>query len=267
MELNRAHRVRAAVAEEAARERTSVSVMHVCRAAACLVAADGVGIGVIDPRSQVYEPVQAVGALGEALAELQATLGEGPGTSALREGRPVLVPDLRAGGTGRRWPLLAPAATAAGAGALFVFPLLAGRIAVGTLEFSRRQAGWLTRTQLADALLLADFALLQLLAETTSAAAGPEADRPDAPFMDRWPQVHQAAGMTSVHLGTDLAEAFARLRAHAFAHDRSLRQVADDVVAGRLVLAPSGRAGPAPPPPGADGSDDDPPPGPEEGPR
>ncbi|MFC9970260.1 GAF and ANTAR domain-containing protein [Spirillospora sp. NPDC127200] len=267
MELSRAHKVRAAVAEQAARERTSVSVVHVCRAAAGLVAADGVGIGVIDPRSQVYEPVQAVGALGETLAELQATLGEGPGTAALREGRPVLVPDLRAGGTGRRWPLLAPAATAAGAQALFAFPLLAGKIAVGTLEFSRRQAGWLTRTQLADALLLADLALLQLLAETTSSAHDPKADRPDASaFMDRWPQVHQAAGMTSVHLGTDLAEAFARLRAHAFAHDRSLRQVADDVVAGRLVLGPSGRAGPASPPPSTD-DPDDPSPGPQAGSR
>ncbi|MGI5170012.1 GAF and ANTAR domain-containing protein [Spirillospora sp. CA-253888] len=253
MELSRALKARTAVAEQAAREQAPVSVVHVCRAAAGLVVADGVGIGVIDPRSQVYEPVQAVGALGEALAELQATLGEGPGTAALREGRPVLVPDLRAGGTGRRWPLLAPAATAAGAEALFVFPLLAGKIAVGTLEFSRHRAGWLTRAQLADALLLADLALLHLLAETTSAAIDPRPDRPDAsPFMDRWPQVHQAAGMTSVQLGTDLAEAFARLRAHAFAHDRSLRQVADDVLAGRLVLAPSGRARPDPPPLGSD---------------
>jgi hypothetical protein len=40
--------------------------------------------------------------------------------------------------------------------------------------------------------------------------------------------------MISVQLNVDLAEALARLRAHAFAQDRSVAEVADDVVARRL---------------------------------
>jgi hypothetical protein len=42
--------------------------------------------------------------------------------------------------------------------------------------------------------------------------------------------------MTAVHLGLSVDEAILRLRAHAFAAGRSLRDVAADVVARRLRL-------------------------------
>ncbi len=48
--------------------------------------------------------------------------------------------------------------------------------------------------------------------------------------------VYQAQGMTMVDLGVSLVDALARLRAHAFAADRSLQDVARDVVEGRLRL-------------------------------
>ena len=47
-------------------------------------------------------------------------------------------------------------------------------------------------------------------------------------------EVHQATGMVSVQLGVSLAEALVRLRAHAWAEDRLLADVAADVVARRL---------------------------------
>jgi hypothetical protein len=40
-----------------------------------------------------------------------------------------------------------------------------------------------------------------------------------------------------VQLGSDLAEAMARMRAYAYAHDRRLGEVALDVVARRLTFA------------------------------
>jgi hypothetical protein len=40
----------------------------------------------------------------------------------------------------------------------------------------------------------------------------------------------------SVHLGVSLADALARLRGHAFAHDRPISAVARDIVRGRLRL-------------------------------
>jgi len=48
--------------------------------------------------------------------------------------------------------------------------------------------------------------------------------------------VHQATGMISVQLEVSLAEALVRLRAHAYANDRPLNEVAADVVARRLRL-------------------------------
>jgi hypothetical protein len=46
--------------------------------------------------------------------------------------------------------------------------------------------------------------------------------------------VHNAAGAVSVQLGVSITEALIRLRAYAFAHDRRLRDVAEDVVTRKL---------------------------------
>jgi hypothetical protein len=52
--------------------------------------------------------------------------------------------------------------------------------------------------------------------------------------------VHQAAGMVSVQLNVSVAHALIRLRAHAFGAERSLTDVAGEVVARRLRLAGDG---------------------------
>jgi hypothetical protein len=44
--------------------------------------------------------------------------------------------------------------------------------------------------------------------------------------------------MTMVDLGVPLGDALARLRAHAYTHDRPLQDIARDIVAGRLRLEP-----------------------------
>ena len=49
-------------------------------------------------------------------------------------------------------------------------------------------------------------------------------------------QVHQAQGMVMVQLGVSLGSAMARLRAYAYANDRSLADVAHDIVARTLTL-------------------------------
>ena len=51
-------------------------------------------------------------------------------------------------------------------------------------------------------------------------------------------ELYQAQGMVMVQLGVDLAEAMARLRAYAYAQDRRLADVADDVVEGKLIFGP-----------------------------
>jgi hypothetical protein len=47
-------------------------------------------------------------------------------------------------------------------------------------------------------------------------------------LIDDEPPAFQAQGMVMIQLGIPLVEAMARLRAHAFAQDRALAEVADD---------------------------------------
>jgi hypothetical protein len=65
-----------------------------------------------------------------------------------------------------------------------------------------------------------------------SAAPVLAADLGDEEFARRWPGFTPAARQLAVPAG----EAFARLRAYAYAQDRRLADVAGDIVAGRLRL-------------------------------
>lgn len=51
-----------------------------------------------------------------------------------------------------------------------------------------------------------------------------------------WPSVHQAVGMVSIQLDTDVATAGERLYAYAVLAGRSVEDVAADIVARRLRL-------------------------------
>jgi len=172
-----------------------------------------------------------------ALEDAQFTLGQGPCVEALADGTPVLVADLATATA--HWPAFTPAAAALGVGAVFAFPLRIGAISVGVLWAHRAAAGPLSVQQLADALALAD-AVTVLLVHQTIPDAGTTGARPSSPYPG-WSapstyraQVHQATGTISVQLDVGLAEALVRLRARAYAEDRRVAEIADDVVARRL---------------------------------
>jgi hypothetical protein len=147
----------------------------------------------------------------------------------------MLIPDLAP--VTERWPGFAPAAVAAGARALFAFPLQAGAIRAGVLSLYRARPGPLTPQQLADALVFADIAL-QLLLDSYAGISGSADYRPLDGLSDSRAEVYQATGMISVQLSVSLEEALARLRAHAFAAETSLDSVARDVVSRTLRFEP-----------------------------
>jgi ANTAR domain len=177
-----------------------------------------------------------------ALEEAEFTLGQGPSTEAIDAGAPVLVPDLSQAAA--RWPAFTPAAMDLGVQAVFALPLRIGAISVGVLLAHRDTPGPLQAGQLADALALADAVTVLLLhrapAEPGRTVAEWSQPRPGwaSPATHR-PEVHQATGMISVQLGVSLAEALVRLRAHAYANDQPLSEVAANVVARRLRLEDS----------------------------
>jgi len=168
----------------------------------------------------------------EVLAELQLTLGEGPGPDATASGGPVLASDLDEMEAVRRWPAFAPAARQAGA------------IRTGVMSLYRVRSGPLSAFQLGDALIFADTAtslLLDAQDQTAGGAAGPPGAGPGGQPADltrHRAEIDQATGMLTEQLGVGIAEAFIRLRAHAYAHDRRLSDLARDIVARRLRLLP-----------------------------
>ncbi len=164
---------------------------------------------------------------------LQFELGEGPCMDAFAAGRPVLVPDVSGREQRLRWPAFTEGAEAAGVGALFAFPLQLGAIRIGVLDLYRDRPGRLDEDELGDALVFADTVTLLLLAEDHTNGA----DWPSSAF-DHHAAVHQATGMVMAQLGGSIEAAFDRLRAHAYAEDRPLDEVAVDVVNRRLRFDP-----------------------------
>jgi hypothetical protein len=172
------------------------------------------------------------------LAELELTLGEGPGQDARACGGPVLASDLGEAEAVRRWPVFAPAARQAGAAAIFAFPLRVGAIRAGVLGLYRERPGPLSAFQLGDALILADTATLLLLDAQDPAAAGSGPGGQPADLALHRAEIDQATGMLTEQLGVGIADAFVRLRAYAYVNDLRLTDVARDIVARRLRLRP-----------------------------
>ena len=186
--------------------------------------------------------IQITDEVSGLLAELELTLGEGPGQDARTCGGPVLASDLGEVEAVRRWPVFAPAACQAGAAAIFAFPLRIGAIRAGVMGLYRERPGPLSAFELGDALVFADTATLLLL-DAQDPAAGEAADgsgpggQPADLALHR-AEIDQATGMLTEQLGTSIADAFVRLRAYAYVNDLRLTDVARDIVARRLRLRP-----------------------------
>ena len=162
------------------------------------------------------------------IEEAQLGLGEGPGMDAFTLGIPTMEPDLahRSG----RWPFFRQAALDLGMAALFAFPLQIGVICFGVVTLYCKDPGYLSDDQLADALILADVVtqdLLDLQAMGQLPIGGPEARRHSV-------RVDQATGMIAAQLDETMANALARLRAHAFTEGMTIYDVAEEVLSRRL---------------------------------
>lgn len=229
------------VAGHAAAAGRRVSVADVCAVAVGSAQVSGAWVTVSGDRGPdfvmcVTDPV------GEQLAELQLTLGEGPCHDVLAAAAPVLTADLGDENSSRRWPGFSAPAARLGARAVFAFPLSVGAIRAGVMGLYRGSPGPLPGAGFGDALILADAATMLLLDGLRSDGDGAAAvnghavngQSPDL-AVDR-AEIDQATGMLTIQLGVGIAEAFARLRAYAYTSDRRLADVASDIVARRLRL-------------------------------
>ncbi|HWC12383.1 MAG TPA: GAF and ANTAR domain-containing protein [Acidimicrobiales bacterium] len=173
-------------------------------------------------------------ATAAVIEDLQVTLGEGPTVDAGRLGVPVGEPDLAAS-RHPRWLAFRDGAAAAGAAAVFAFPLRIGAVQVGVLTLYQRRRGALSDEQHSGALAIAGVLAHTLLAIQAQAPPGVVADALGA-LAEHGAEVHQAAGMIAVRLGTPVGDALVLLRARAYGDDRTLAETAREVVAGRLSI-------------------------------
>ncbi len=234
---SRPARVWGLVAGQAARRGGRVSAGDACAAAVAAVEVSGAWL-IAGDGTEAGHLVRATDEVSELLAELELTLGEGPGRDAAAAGGPALASDLGDEDAEQRWPVFAAAACAAGAGAVFAFPLQVGAIRAGVMGLYRERPGPLSAFQLGDALVFASTATLLLLESghqtAGEAESGPRALPPD--LAGYRAEVDQATGMLTEQLGVGIAEAFIRLRAYAYVNDLRLTDVARDIVGRRLRL-------------------------------
>jgi hypothetical protein len=214
--------------------------MRLCEVSAQMTGTSGAGLMLVaDGTSR--GSVCTTDSISELIEDLQFTLGEGPCIDACRFGRSVLEPDLAAPSLSR-WIAFGPPALAAGARAVFSFPIHVGMASLGALNLYRDRPGPLADDQYADALVLADIAAEFILLLQAGAPPGVLATELESNGSFHY-VVHQASGMVSVQLGVPVDHAMVRLRAFAFANGQPLTAVARSVVNRTLRFDPSDGAG------------------------
>lgn len=185
--------------------------------------------------------------MARAAQDLEAALGEGPGTVAMALGGFV-----RAGGTGlaERWPLYGPAVAGLGVRSVIAVPLRLSASRLGALcgydtgpggrGDSVPAARWMADAVVAMVLSgpAAAWAAWADGADPDDGSSGP-ALFGDAGFFgpgDYQAVVHQAAGMLSVRRGCGIDDAEALLRARAFAEGQPAERIAQSVLRGETSL-------------------------------
>ena len=165
--------------------------------------------------------------------ELQFILGEGPCLDSVATRGPVLVPDL-SDWAELRWPAYAPALMDQRISSVFAMSVILAGEYVGALDWYRAQPSNLKPQDLAGALIAAELAqmpLLDLLAQDLQEAieTGNGDAWADLNALTRV-EVSQATGMLIDQLDVDAAEALVRLRAYAYAANRTATDVARDIL-------------------------------------
>ena len=204
-----------------------VDLFHVDAAAISLVyAGNSATLGASSQPARLYD-------------ELQFTLGEGPCRDSVARRAPVLVTDLM-DIADVRWPAYGPAMLAHQICGVFAMPLVLAGEYVGALVMYRNWPNSLAAEELAGAIVAAELAQLPLLDLLADGLRDPSHESGG----DAWTELHrltrvevsQATGMLIDQLDVDAAEALVRLRAHAYATNRSATDVARDILDNRLRL-------------------------------
>lgn len=173
------------------------------------------------------ETISATDAQAERIDELQFDLGEGPCWDALASKSPVLKPNFAAR-TGTTWPAFSNAIQSENIGALFAFPLVFGPLAIGAVDLYSLEPVALSVDQQQQTVALSSIVSRILLRHALKPS-----DSTDTTMFSRR-LIHQATGMVLVQLGISADDAHLIIQARAFSENRSMQEIASDVVERRI---------------------------------
>ncbi|MCZ2814535.1 hypothetical protein [Modestobacter sp. VKM Ac-2984] len=241
--LPASQRFSAALGQLPPAELRGPELLGVRLAQACVAALpiDGAGLSIHDVHGR-RTPIGASDPTTSRAERLQFTHGAGPCLRAHDDGHAIA---FDAADIARNWPELHGSLVGETPfrGVLSVpLPPPLGPLVV--LDLWVRDLASLSATDREDVAQVTE-ALTRAMAATVTGAPVTETRRSwwDTPDASSRAKVWQATGMVNVALGLDTADALAVLRAHAFATDRVVDDVADDLVTGRLSLAELRTAG------------------------
>lgn len=219
-------------------ESDDSSPVRLCNVCMDVTGTSGVGI-MLRSGGVTRGSLGTTDAVSALIEELQFMLGEGPCIDAYNLEVPIAEPDLA--DPNGRWLGFTPPIFKAGVRALFAFPLRVGTVRMGSLDLYRDHSGTLSDDQHADALIMADVVSQAVLTMQAEAPPDELAAQLEA-VMTSQNVVYQAVGMVSAQLGASVDASLIRLKAHAFASDRLLTELAQDVLARRLRFDAAGEA-------------------------
>ncbi|MEY9926318.1 hypothetical protein ABH926_000940 [Catenulispora sp. GP43] len=177
-------------------------------------------------------PAAASNPASRTAQRLEFTLGQGPARETVHLRRPVTAAGKQ---MAQAWPIYGPAVEKLGIRAVAAVPVTTVGAPLGALTvFDPPMAHG---PDLETFLAAADTLAASLL--TPWGAPGNEEPIGWPPLLDQhdsWAVVHQAVGMVSVQCRCGTADALALIRAHAFAENRPVDEVAADIVDRTLCL-------------------------------
>ena len=174
------------------------------------------------------------------IAELfQIQNDEGPCLDCYHTGQAVVVSDIRAGETVRRWPRFATAAQEMGFAGVHAIPMRLRDQVIGTLNLFRREPDGLDPAVARAARALVDVATIGILQERAVRQQELVAGQLQSALNSRV-MIEQAKGILAERLQTTPDEAFVLLRRYARDHNRPLTGLVGDVIQGTADITRGG---------------------------
>ncbi|HET8779645.1 MAG TPA: GAF and ANTAR domain-containing protein [Agromyces sp.] len=184
-------------------------------------------------RAQELEVIVSTNERSEFVGLMQLRAGQGPCVEAVTTGVVVSVDDLDE--IAQRWPLFAADARRSGFSSIHAIPLRLRSSTIGSLNLFRHRVGHLNPEDTVAAQALADVATIGIL-QHRIAQESEVAQAQLQHALDSRVMIEQAKGYLAHTQDIDMDTAFSRIRSHARSTQRRLRDVAADVIAGRLAL-------------------------------